>query len=184
MDAPSWQVQVLDDKISEVMKHEDLQLVSLADTGPALLGRILRCRGERIVLEKLRSLGREFQENLRMPVYFESFIYPISGRWKGRRGIESNDLSCGGISFFCREELADGERVEMVIPVKNSILLLLRCQVLRRRPSDREEGLYAAKFLDLCRDEEMLVREAVFNVQLQNRHQFGLSVDDARRANL
>ncbi len=48
--------------------------------------------------------------------------------------------------------------------------LILKCQVLRRRPSDRkDEVLYAAKFVEMCDDEEMIVREAVFSVQVRSR---------------
>jgi len=167
-DAPVWQVQVLDDKVSVVMEHEEVQLLPLADVGAALLGRIVRSRNDSIVVEKLQTLDSELRQNLRMPTHFRSFIYPITGRWKGRWAVEGNDLSCGGVSFYCRKELADRERVEIVVPI-TSEPLLLRCEVLRRRPCDREEHLYATKFVHMCHDEEMLVREAVFNVQLQSR---------------
>ena len=43
--------------------------------------------------------------------------------------------------------------------------LVVRCQVLRRRPSDRKDALYATRCMDICYDEEMLLREAVFGAQ-------------------
>lgn len=168
-EAQTWQVRVLDDKISEVMTHEEVQLIPMADGETALLGRILRNRGDRIVLEKLQTLDSDMRQNLRVPIHFKSFLYPLTGRWQGRREMEANDLSCGGIAFFCRDELAERERLEVVVPI-TSQPLILRCEIIRRRPSDREDAaMYAAKFYDLCNDEEMLVREAVFNVQLSNR---------------
>ena len=168
-DAPDWQVRVPEDKISAVMEHEEIQLVPIDGDGDALLGRVRRNRNDLIVLQKLQSLGSEMRQNLRMPTHFQSFIYPVSGGWKGRRQAEAKDLSCGGVAFFCAQQLEDGEVVELVVPI-TSEPLILKCQVLRRRPSDREdEVLYAAKFVEMCDDEEMIVREAVFSVQVRSR---------------
>ena len=168
-DAPDWQGRVPEDKISAVMEHEEIQLVPIDGDGDALLGRVRRNRNDLIVLQKLHSLGSEMRQNLRMPTHFQSFIYPVSGGWKGRRQAEANDLSCGGVAFFCAQQLEDGEVVELVVPI-TSEPLILKCQVLRRRPSDRkDEVLYAAKFVEMCDDEEMIVREAVFSVQVRSR---------------
>lgn len=168
-DAPDWQVRVPEDKISAVMEHEEIQLVPIDGDGDALLGRVRRNRNDLIVLQKLHSLGSEMRQNLRMPTHFQSFIYPVSGGWKGRRQAEATDLSCGGVAFFCAQQLEDGEVVELVVPI-TSEPLILKCQVLRRRPSDRkDEVLYAAKFVEMCDDEEMIVREAVFSVQVRSR---------------
>ena len=172
-DAPDWQVRVPEDKISAVMEHEEIQLVPIDGDGDALLGRVRRNRNDLIVLQKLHSLGSEMRQNLRMPTHFQSFIYPVSGGWKGRRQAEANDLSCGGVAFFCAPQRGGGGVgvgvVELVVPI-TSEPLILKCQVLRRRPSDREdEVLYAAKFVEMCDDEEMIVREAVFSVQVRSR---------------
>lgn len=98
-ESPTWQVRVLDDKISAVMEHEEIQLVSMASSGTALLGRILRSRNDFVVLEKLQRLDSDMRQNLRMPTHFHSFLYPLTGSWRGRREIEANDLSCGGLAF-------------------------------------------------------------------------------------
>lgn len=166
-DAPTLQVRVLDHKISMVMEHEEIQLVPIDGGGAALLGRIIRNRNDAVLIQKLQSLGSDLRQDLRVPTHFRSFIYPISGSWQGRRPVEANDLSCGGAAFFCAQQLEEGERLELVVPI-TSEPLIVQCQVLRRRPSDREgQALYAAKFVDLCNDEEMIVREAVFSVQVE-----------------
>jgi len=47
---------------------------------------------------------------------------------------------------------------------------VVKGQILRQRIVDgREDTLYAAKFIDLCNDEETILREAVFNLQLSGR---------------
>ena len=101
-----------------------------------------------------------------MPVCFDTCIYPLTGRGKGRRRIETNDLSCTGVSFFSEEPLKKGECLEIVIPV-TSQPLLLHCEILKQRQSVKSSPLFAAKFIDICRDEETMLREAVFGIQLE-----------------
>lgn len=166
-----WQIQVEDGKIDEILEHKRLKLLSIMDTGPSYEGVIVRSRNDMIQLEvtKINADAHDMRKNLRVVVHFESFLYPVSGGWTGRRAVESNDLSAGGIAFFTDRSLQVGEQVEVVVPV-TSQPLVLRCQVLGIRPTERASCvLYAAKFLELCNDEETLLREAVFNQQLRGR---------------
>ena len=165
-----WQIQVEDGKIDEILEHKKLKLLSIMDIGPSYEGIIVRSRNDMIQLEvtKLTPAAGDMRKNLRVEVHFKSLIYPVTGRWKGRREIESNDLSAGGVAFFTDHSLQIGEQLEIVVPV-TSQPLVLRCQLLRMRPTERSEILYAAKFVDLCNDEETLLREAVFNLQLRGR---------------
>lgn len=167
-DAPNWQVRLLDDKALSLEEDDTVQLVSMTPGLPALLGRIVRKRNDRLVLEKLRSLGMDARQNLRMPTSFLSYIYPLTGPWIGRRKIRSKDLSCGGIAFYSEVYLDLGELVEVVIPITVEPLIL-KCQILRSGAADDGLTFYAAKFIDMCNEEETIVREAVFNVQLQQR---------------
>ena len=82
-----------------------------------------------------------------------------------RRKVEFIDLSCGGIAFFCDETMKRGEVVEIVIPVTPQPLLM-RCRILR---AWEKEGrpCYAARFINMCHDEEKLICEAVFGIQLK-----------------
>ena len=169
-DGPFWQIQVEDGKIDEILEHKRLKLLSIMDTGPSYEGVIVRSRNDMIQLEvtKLTPEVGDMRRNLRVVVRFNSFIYPVSGTWRGRRVVQSNDLSCGGVAFFTDRSLQVGENVEIVIPV-TSQPLVARCELLRMRPTERAEILYAAKFVNLCNDEETLLREAVFNLQLRGR---------------
>lgn len=169
-DGPYWQIQVEDGKIDEILEHKRLRMLSIMDTGPSYEGVIVRSRNDMIQLEvtKLTPDTGDMRKNLRVVVRFKSFIYPVSGVWRGRRAIESNDLSAGGIAFFTDHSLQVGENLEVVIPV-TSQPLVVRCELLRIRPTERSSILYAAKFIDLCNDEETLLREAVFNLQLRGR---------------
>lgn len=167
-DAVSWQIRVLDDRVDQVLKHEVVQLISLSENTVSLLGRIVRSRGNRVVIERLGELGADVRENLRIPIRFDSFIYPLTGTWTGRRRVIAHDISCGGIAFFCSDHLDDQERVEIVISV-TSRPVILTAEVIRARNVAGSAPLYATRFADLIDDEETIVREAVFDIQLQTR---------------
>lgn len=170
VDAPSWQIRVLDNKAEDLMDHETLKLMSLDPDSPNLMAKIIRRRNDIVILEKFGPLGLDGRRDLRMPTRFNTFIYPVSGSWPGRRVVISKDLSCSGIAFYCREELDPGEQLEVVIPI-TSQPLILHGKILQRRDRDSLNGapLYAVQFYDMCDDERSMVREAVFNVQLQRR---------------
>ena len=169
-DGPFWQIQVEDGMIDKVLEHKKLKLLSIEDAGPSYEGTIVRSRNDMIQLEvsKIQRDTGDMRKNLRVMVRFKSFVYPVSGSWRGRREIESRDLSAGGIAFFTDRSLQVGEQLELVVPV-TAEPIVVRCQILRMRPGERAEILYAAKFVSLCNDEETILREAVFNLQLRGR---------------
>ncbi|MCI8909979.1 MAG: PilZ domain-containing protein [Oscillibacter sp.] len=166
-DGQTLQVEILGGREDAVGAHEIVELISMGRSNMAYQCKVLRQRGERFALEKLMELDPEVRRNLRVPIRFESFLYPLSGRWKGRRNIRSIDLSCGGIGFFSGPGLRAGERMEVVIPLTDEPLIL-RCEILRINELKEERVMYAAKFVEMCEDEEVMVRKAVFNIQLQN----------------
>lgn len=163
-----WQLRVLDDHIDAVLSHEVVQLVGKKDEDAALLGKIIKARGDRIVVESMRALGADVRQNLRIPLRFDSFIYPVTGKWQGRLAVQGNDLSCGGVSFYCDAVLEKGEEVEIVLPVCEEPLIVT-CEILRPRPSVNGAQLYAAKFINLIDDEVTFLCEAVFGMQIFNR---------------
>ena len=166
LEAPMWRLEMSEEDVQRIMAHKNITLVGMSESCAAAEGRIVRSKDEMVWVEAVRELNVEVRENLRMPVRFQSFIYPISGAWKGRRPIISCDLSCGGLAFYCGQPLQDGEVAEVVIPV-TAQPLVLRLKVLRRLPSDEPIPLYASQFMGLLREEESMVREAVFSIQLR-----------------
>lgn len=166
-----WQMVVMNDKIDDVLEHKQFKLLSIQDSSPSYEGTLVRHRNDIIQLEvrKTAAAGDDMRKNLRVPVRAHSFAYPVSGNWRGRREVDTQDLSCGGVAFFCGREFQIGEQFEIVIPV-TSEPLVVKGQILRQRSVDgREDTLYAAKFVELCNDEETMLREAVFNLQLSGR---------------
>lgn len=166
--APRIRLRVLDNRVEAVVPHEIVDLISMGSGSPSLQCRLLTHRGDLLELDRISVLDPEVRRNLRIPVRFDTLLYPLSSSCQGRRRVESVDLSCGGIAFVGADELEVDDVAEVIIPITLNPLIL-RSQILRKQPLSRGRALYACKFIDLCDSEETLVREAVFNVQVQNR---------------
>ncbi len=166
-DSP-MRLTVLDNKVDDVMAHEVIVLFSSSSQEPPIQCRILRQRGDVILAEKIATLDPEVRRNLRVPVKFNTFLYPVStSLWNGRVPVQSVDLSCGGIAFYSDFYLELHEEAEIVVtPTEEPVIL--HCEVLRRQEL-QNRFMYATKFVDMCEDEEVVVREAVFSLQLQSR---------------
>lgn len=165
-DGELWRLRVTEGSADEVMGHNNISLVGDAENSPAMEGRIVRREGDVVFVEPVRQLEQSVRQNLRIPVRFVTYLYSVSGNWKGRVPIVTNDLSCGGLAFFCPRKLEVGEIVQVVITV-TSQPLVLTMRVLHTRPGHNEGDFYAGAFVDLVREEESMVREAVFSIQLQ-----------------
>lgn len=163
--APNMQIQVTDGLVDNLVQAELLQAVPQDTAAPPRLGRIILRRGQRIVLEPIRVLGDEARQNLRVPVDFESFVYPESG---GRAVIKGDNLSSSGIAFYTNFRFQPYDRFQVVIPITSEPLLVWG-EILRLKPSAGPVSLYAARFSDLINDEEVKIREAVFSVQIRQK---------------
>ncbi|WP_295764736.1 PilZ domain-containing protein [uncultured Oscillibacter sp.] len=161
-------LNILDNKVDDVTAHEVIILLSSSSEELPVQCRILRSRGDMVMAEKIATLDPEVRRNLRVPVKFDTFIYPVaSSYWKGRQPVQSIDLSCGGIAFYSDFYLEVHDEVEIVVtPTEEPVIL--HCEVLKRQEL-QNRFMYATKFVDLCEDEEVAVREAVFSLQLQAR---------------
>ena len=160
------QIRVLNDKVEAVAAHREIQLIGIDNGTPDRVGVIVRQRDDRLVVQPTAALGPAARENLRILTYFESVMYPVTGRWKGQRSLKAKDLSCGGIAFYSGIPLEDREIVEMVLPVTDSPVVV-RAQMIRQLKDESSQlPLYAAKFVDLIQDEEALIRKAVFSIQI------------------
>lgn len=168
-EAERFQIRVPADRLETVMERPTVQLIGISEGAGVLVGRVEDSRGDDIVvITKLEALDENLRQNLRMPVHFSTFLYPVTGAWKGRRQAESVDLSCGGIGFTCRERLEEDELLEIVIPITTQPLVVT-CRILRIRQEEDGGFFYAAEFIELCNGEESMLREAVFSVQLSSR---------------
>ena len=156
-------VKLMDGGSDEIREHKLVTLVGTLQTMPTLQGKVVEIAGNMIRLRRVDS-KEDVRDTLRVDVAFDSLIYPITGSWSGRRTVEFMDLSCGGVAFFCDEMMERGDLIEVVIPVTPQPLLM-RGRILR----SWERGgrtCYAARFIDMCHDEEKLICEAVFAIQL------------------
>lgn len=167
--ASPMRLNIHGNKVDDVMAHEVITLFSASSEELPIQCRILRQRGDSVLLEKIATLDPEVRRNLRVPVKFDTFLYALpASAWTGRREAQSIDLSCGGIAFYADCQLELHEQMEIVVtPTEEPVIL--RCEILRKQELQNGRYLYATKFVDMCEDEEVVVREAVFSLQLQSR---------------
>lgn len=168
-DAEELRVKVLDedlDEIEDIAPHKLVTLVGMLQTMPTLQGEVLGTSRDMLKLRPVET-KEDVRDVLRVDVAFDTLIYPVDVAWTGRRRAEFIDLSCGGIAFYCDEKMKRSDVIEVVIPVTPQPILM-RCRILR---AWEKEGrpCYAARFINMCHDEEKLICEAVFNIQL-NQH--------------
>ena len=162
-------LEVLADRVDRVEALGNICLIGMGDDDPAMMGDVIRSRGDRIVVQPTQRLGPEARQNLRVPIVFTSVMYPVKGgNWRGQKHFTGLDLSCGGIAFYADCQLELHEQAEIVVtPTEEPVIL--RCEILRKQELQNDRFLYATKFVDMCEDEEVVVREAVFSLQLQSR---------------
>lgn len=170
-EARNIQIRITEGDPAQVEKAELISVMPVDEREPPRQGRVILRRGKLVVLEPMKSIfadGENMRRNLRMPVYFESLIYFEGG---GRALIRADNLSCGGIAFYSTAELAIHERFEIVIPITAESPSILAAEILRCKPYVAQVKFYAAQFVDLLREEEARVREAVFHVQIRRGRQ-------------
>lgn len=163
-----WKVK-LDEPVPVYLQEQAyVTLVGTSSDMAGLEGHIVKLEKNAVYIKPIRRIGEKVRNNLRIPVSFSSYVYPVSGKWKGRCAIISHDLSCGGIAFYTDHHLEVGELAEIVLPVTTNPLLLY-IKVLRKVEETPGRIFYACCFVDLIHDQEMLLREAVFNIQIERR---------------
>ena len=162
---PNVIVYVSGGDTDEVANAEIVQIIPSDRNDPSIIGQVIFRRGNRVTFEPIRKAGEVLRQNFRMQVDFSSFVYPKEG---GRAPVRALDLSCGGIAMYSAAHFEVGKIYEVVIPITSEGPLILDCEILRTAPYSGPILLYAAKFIDLVDDQETMLREAVFQAQLES----------------
>lgn len=159
-------LKVRDGMAGAVAEHQIIIAMSEESGEAPVQCHLVEHSGDTVTLRKMMPLDSEFRRSLRMPVRFNSFIYPVNGSFRGRMALRSIDLSHGGLAFYAAQGLEIGDVAEVVIPVTVAPLIV-KMQILRKQELSNGQVYYAAKFVDLQEDEENLICKAVFGIQLE-----------------
>ena len=168
LDAPGRKniyIKLIDGNARTLVDAGIIQAVPQDKSLPPQITRVADFREDAIALEPLRELGSEVRRNFRVPVVFDSFVYPPGG---GRAPMRSVDLSCGGLAFRSPRPFAVGEAFEVVIPMTSEGPLVLTGEILRVHLETDGNNFYACKFIHMIDDEESFLREAVFAIQISS----------------
>lgn len=168
LDAPGRKniyIKLIDGNARTLVDAGIIQAVPQDKSLPPQITRVADFREDAVALEPLRELGSEVRRNFRVPVVFDSFVYPPGG---GRAPMRSVDLSCGGLAFRSPRPFAVGETFEVVIPMTSEGPLVLTGEILRVHLETDGNNFYACKFIHMIDDEESFLREAVFAIQISS----------------
>ncbi len=158
--SPVWRMILAQADAQVIIAEKNVKVVIPDAENDPIEGEVISSNGSIVTIKGVRV-----RENLRMPVKFSTYIYPIDDSWKGRSKIIGNDLSCGGFAFFSERELKVDEVVETVLPI-TSRPLILRLKILRTRQLNDGRLMYAAEFHEMLHEEETMIRETVFRLQV------------------
>ncbi len=159
--SPVWRLILAQADAQVVIETKNVKVIIPGSEEEPIEGSVISSNGSMVTVKGLRV-----RENLRMPVKFSTYIYPVNDSWVGRAQIHGNDLSCGGFAFFSERELKIGEVVETVLPITSRPLILL-LKVLRTKVLPDGRLMYAAEFHEMLHEQETMVRETVFRLQVQ-----------------
>lgn len=161
-------VRFTDKETENAQGHEIYRLLGIGKNQPPIQCQLVKQRDRRMVLERISYLEPEQRKDLRVPLHGKSFLYYTVNDTLTRCEIEFVDISCGGTAFYGPIGLENVGDCEIVLLITANPLIVA-CKILNARELRSEKALYAAKFLNLCNDEETMIREGVFSVQLESR---------------
>ncbi len=163
--APTIQIRVTQGKPEDALECGVVQIIPQSGNS-LMLGRVVKQRDCMLLLDPLPTSGAALRSNLRIPVDFLTYAYPEDG---GRVAVRADDLSSGGIAFYCTRDFELKALIEVVIPITEPEPLILPCRILRKKVQSDSVFHYGGQFVDIIHDEECRIREAVFNTQIQNK---------------
>ena len=178
-DADEWQAELVSGEEETVLDEDVVELVRLADDMYTIIGRVKGKKDGRILLERVMGRSGDARRSLRVPIGYDTYIYPADGAWEGRCLVKCKDLSCGGIAFHLPMTLALGTSVDVVVRTQEEPLVV-RGEVLRE--IEKKDGMdgYAVCFRDICPDEDALLCKEVFGVQLRAAFADSLDINEGQ----
>lgn len=164
----TMQLRITEGNMEIASEYKSICLIGDSREDDSNMCLVLRQNDDVIMVKKIKSLNPELRRSFRVSVEFDTFIYPVSGKWKGRYSAKSIDISCGGIAFYSKGDFQIGEIGEIVIS-NLSKPVIVKMQIIRKEAF--KDGLiyYASKFINLSPDEDKEVCKSVFSVQVQKR---------------
>ena len=159
-------LKICDSKAETVAEHQIIIIMGEEAGELPTQCHLVERSGDVITLRRMMQLDSEYRRSLRIPVRFDSFIYPLDDSFKGRKLLRSIDLSHGGIALYSDDGMKIGDVLEVVIPVTVQPLIV-KMRILRRQELANGRTYYAAAFVDLQEEEEAMICKAVFGIQLE-----------------
>lgn len=120
----------------------------------------------RLFVENLKNITATLRSDLKMKVSYKSTLRSLEGTSRKNLEIKARDISCGGMCFETEKDLMMTELYETVVPITR-IPLVLNLKILRKTyDEERNIYVYGCRFVELNNNEDRLLREAVYRLQM------------------
>ncbi len=146
-----------------------LRIESKINYAEVYSANINRIEHNRIVLESLRNISKDLQEDIKVEMQAEITMSLIDQYEQKRENEKINvnlmDISSGGVAFRTDKVLKVGSIVTMPLNILrldfDGKLVILRREILGRNYK------YGCRFTDLKTNEESVIRKAIYRLQIE-----------------
>lgn len=144
---------------------------------------VYQVKGEKLFVENLKNITAQLRSDLKMKVSYKSTVRMIDAISPLNINIQSRDISCGGICFQTEQDLMTTELYETVIPITHDPIIL-KFRIIRKI-FDKEKNVYVygARFIDLKHNEERMLRQAIFRLQMIARKKIKVKEKENEKQN-
>ncbi|NLK37281.1 MAG: PilZ domain-containing protein [Epulopiscium sp.] len=152
--------------LTKISRMEKIRFHKVEDYPEMFEAEVYQVKGEKLFVENLKNITAQLRSDLKVRVSYKSSVRVIDSASPLNINIQSRDISCGGICFQAEQDLMTTELYETVVPItQDPIILKLR---IIRKVFDKEKNVYVygARFVELKHNEERMLRQAIFRLQM------------------
>lgn len=126
---------------------------------------------DKIYVDNIENVSATLRSELKVKVKFNTTISGIGPAKKDDEEVvnlevAAKDISCGGFCFFCEKALDTSILYETIVPLWDEPMIV-NFKILRKVEMPESHGFsYGCKFENLNYQEERVLREAIFRLQM------------------
>jgi hypothetical protein len=152
--------------LTKISRMEKIRFHKMEDYPELFEADVYQVKGEKLFVENLKNITAQLRSDLKVKVSYKSTVRMLDTPSSTNINIQSRDISCGGICFQTEQDLMTTELYETVVPITQDPIIL-RFRIIRK-VFDKEKNVYVygARFIELKHNEERMLRQAIFRLQM------------------
>ncbi len=152
--------------LTKISRMEKIRFHKVEEYAEIFEAKVFQIKEGKLFVENLKNITAELRSDLKMKVSYKSTVRSLEGLSRINVDVQARDISCGGFCFETEKDLMTTELYETVIPItKEPIVLKFR---IIRKIFDKGKNVYVygCCFVDLKINEERILRQAIFRLQM------------------